>query len=66
MSKKTTKETRLMHLAAIKRRYKILILLAGDRRVEKGATNKEGKTISDIIQLDRLLWGIETVSLIKL
>ena len=55
-----------MHLAAIKRRYKILILLAGDRRVEKGATNKEGKTISDIIQLDRLLWGIETVSLIKL
>ena len=55
-----------MHLAAIKRRYKILILLAGDRRVEKGATNKEGKTISDIIQLDGLLWGIETVSLTKL
>ncbi|KAK7843734.1 ankyrin repeat-containing protein [Quercus suber] len=41
-----------MHLAAIKRRYKVLILLAGDRRVEKGATNKEGKTMADIIQLD--------------
>ncbi|XP_065617669.1 ankyrin repeat-containing protein At5g02620-like [Quercus suber] len=41
-----------MHLAAIKRRYKVLILLAGDRRVAKSATNKEGKTTADIIQLD--------------
>nr|POE85849.1 isoform 2 of ankyrin repeat-containing protein npr4 [Quercus suber] len=60
-----------MHLAAIKRRYKVLILLAGDRRVEKGATNKEGKTMADIIQLDEqppvfemvLLWRIETTLL---
>ncbi|KAK7833514.1 ankyrin repeat-containing protein itn1 [Quercus suber] len=34
-----------MHLAAIKSRYKVLELLAGDERVEKGTTNKEGKTI---------------------
>ena len=64
-----------MHLAAIKRRYKVLILLAGDRRVEKSATNKEGKTTADIIQLDKqptwfeimVLWWIEImVSLVKL
>ncbi|KAL0014351.1 hypothetical protein SO802_001420 [Lithocarpus litseifolius] len=56
-----------MHLAAIKRRYKVLILLAGDRRVEKSATNKEGKTTADIIQLDKqptwfeimILWRIK-------
>ncbi|KAK7825023.1 ankyrin repeat-containing protein [Quercus suber] len=34
-----------MHLATIKRRYKVLILLADDTRVEKRATNKEGKTL---------------------
>ena len=64
-----------MHPAAIKRRYKVLILLAGDRRVEKSATNKEGKTTADIIQLDKqptwfeimVLWWIEImVSLVKL
>ena len=42
-----------MHLAAIKRRYKILILLACDCRVEKRATNKEGKTVADILQLQK-------------
>ena len=64
-----------MHLAAIKRRYKVLILLAGDRRVAKSATNKEGKTTADIIQLDKqptwfeimVLWRIKImVSLVKL
>ncbi|XP_050271171.1 uncharacterized protein LOC126714833 isoform X3 [Quercus robur] len=48
-----------MHLAAIKRRYKVLILLARDRKVEKRATNKEGKTVADILQLDKLLGWIE-------
>ena len=64
-----------MHLAAIKRRYKVLILLAVNRRVEKSATNKEGKTTADIIQLDKqptwfeimVLWWIEImVSPVKL
>ena len=64
-----------MHLAAIKRRYKVLILLAGDRRVAKSATNKEGKTTADIIQFDKqppwfeimVIWRIKKlVSLIKL
>ena len=64
-----------MHLAAIKRRYKVLILLAGDRRVAKSATNKEGKTTADIIQLDKqptwfeimVVWRIKImVSLVKL
>ena len=64
-----------MHLAAIKRRYKVLILLAGDRRVAKSATNKEGKTTADIIQLDKqpswfdimVIWRIKNlVSLVKL
>ena len=64
-----------MHLAAIKRRYKVLILLAVNRRVEKSATNKEGKTTADIIQLDKqptwfeimVLWRIKImVSLVKL
>nr|POE84846.1 ankyrin repeat-containing protein [Quercus suber] len=50
-----------MYLAAIKRRYKLLILLAGDTRVEKRATNKEGKTVADILELDKLLRLIETV-----
>ncbi|KAL0014350.1 hypothetical protein SO802_001419 [Lithocarpus litseifolius] len=48
-----------MHLAAIKSRYKVLILLAGNSRVEKRATNKEGKTVADILQLDKLLGWIE-------
>ncbi|XP_030946342.1 ankyrin repeat-containing protein At5g02620-like [Quercus lobata] len=48
-----------MHLAAIKGRYKVLRLLARDRRVEKRATNKEGKTVADILQLDKLLGWIE-------
>ncbi|XP_050271172.1 uncharacterized protein LOC126714833 isoform X4 [Quercus robur] len=48
-----------MHLAAIKRRYKVLILLARDTRVEKRATNKEGKTVADILQLSKLLRLIE-------
>lgn len=52
-----------MHLAAIKRRFKVLILLAGDTRVEKRSTNKEGKTVADILQLDKLRWGIEMVVL---
>ena len=43
-----------MHLAAIKRRYDVLKLLAGDTTVEKRATNKEGKTVADILQLDML------------
>ena len=64
-----------MHLAAIKRRYKGLILLARDRRVAKSATNREGKTTADIIQLDKqptwfemmVLWRIKImVSLVKL
>ena len=64
-----------MHLAAIKRSYRVLILLAGDRRVAKSATNKEGKTTADIIQLDKqptwfeimVLWWIEImVSPVKL
>ncbi|KAL4653405.1 hypothetical protein ACB092_01G300500 [Castanea dentata] len=48
-----------IHLAAIKRRYDVLKLLAGDTRVEKRATNKEGKIVADILQLDKLLWWIE-------
>ncbi|KAF3951424.1 hypothetical protein CMV_022919 [Castanea mollissima] len=48
-----------MHLAAIKRRYHVLKLLAGDTRVEKRATNKEGKIVADILQLDKLPWRIE-------
>ena len=56
-----------MHLAAIKRRYKVLILLAGDMKVEKKAVNREGKTVADILQLDKLLRWIEImVSLQKL
>lgn len=56
-----------MHLAAIKRRYDVLKLLADDTRVEKRATNKEGKTVADILQLDKLLGWIGTVvSLVKL
>ena len=64
-----------MHLAAIKRSYRVLILLAGDRRVAKSATNKEGKTTADIIQFDKqptwfeimVIWRIKKlVSLIKL
>ena len=64
-----------MHLAAIKRRYKVLILLARDRRVAKSATNKEWKTTADIIQLDKqptwfeiiVIWRIKKlVSLVKL
>ena len=56
-----------MHLAAIKGRYNVLKLLAGDTRVEKRATNKEGKTVADILQLDKPFGLIETmVSLVKL
>uniref|UniRef100_A0A7N2QZR5 Ankyrin repeat-containing protein n=1 Tax=Quercus lobata TaxID=97700 RepID=A0A7N2QZR5_QUELO len=54
-----------MHLAAIKGRYKVLRLLARDRRVEKRATNKEGKTVADILQLDKLLGWIEIMVLDK-
>ncbi|XP_065621225.1 ankyrin repeat-containing protein At5g02620 [Quercus suber] len=52
-----------MHLATIKRRYKVLILLADDTRVEKRATNKEGKTVADILQLDKLLWWTQILAL---
>ena len=50
-----------MHLAAIKRRYKVLILLAGDMRVEKRAMNKEGKTVADILQLDKKVTWLKKV-----
>nr|POE67892.1 ankyrin repeat-containing protein [Quercus suber] len=55
-----------MHLAAIKSRYKVLELLAGDERVEKGTTNKEGKTIVDIILLDKKFTWLEKVRFVKL
>ncbi|KAK4539025.1 hypothetical protein RGQ29_032039 [Quercus rubra] len=51
-----------IHLAAIKRRYEVLLLVAGDKRVEKGATNKEGKTILDIIQLDEKFTWLEEIA----
>nr|POF21210.1 ankyrin repeat-containing protein itn1 [Quercus suber] len=51
-----------IHLAAIKSRYKVLELLAGDKRVEKGTTNKEGKTIVDIILLDKKFTWLEKIS----
>nr|XP_023887712.1 ankyrin repeat-containing protein ITN1-like [Quercus suber] len=54
-----------MHLAAIKRRYEVLILLASNRNVEKGATNKEGKTTADIIQLDKQLMRSEKEELMS-
>ena len=55
-----------IHLAAIKRRYKVLLLVVGDKRVEKGAMNKEGKTILDIIQLDEKFTWLEEVRFVKL
>ena len=55
-----------MHLAAIKRRYDVLKLLAGDTRVEKRATNKEGKTVADILQFDKEFTALEKVRFIKL
>ena len=40
------------HLAAMKRRYELLIMLAKDRRIDWMAVNKEGMSTIDIIQSD--------------
>ena len=55
-----------MHLAAIKRRYDVLKLLAGDTRVEKKATNKEGKTAADILLFDKEFMALKKVRFVKL
>lgn len=55
-----------LHLAAINGRYKILLMLADDRRVDKWAMNKEGMNTADIIQLDDRLLSSEKVCLVKL
>ena len=49
------------HLAAINRHYRILAMLAHDRRVDKLAMNEEGMITADIVQLDNQLLRLEKV-----
>ena len=49
------------HLAAINRHYRILAMLAHDRRVDKLAMNGERMIVADIVQLDNQLLRLEKV-----
>lgn len=49
------------HLAAINRHYRILAMLAHDRRVDKLAMNKKEMITADIVQLDNQLLRLEKV-----
>lgn len=54
------------HLAAMERRYALLMLLAKDRRIDWMAMNKAGLSTVDIIQSDNRLERREKVSPVNL
>ncbi|PON83203.1 Transmembrane protein [Trema orientale] len=53
----------VLHLAAIHGRYLILRRLASDKRLDKGAINKDGMTVVDIIQTSTELYHDKKLSL---